>query len=173
MHRPRLKTRRDFIVVSGASAGFVCCGSLSKLSAQEGDVSTIIVDLSAIGVGQQIVVLWDNRRVFVRHRSPEEITRARTVPLSELKDPETDAQRAHNPEWIIVFGECTHVGCKPLEGLGDHGGWLCICHGSVFDVAGRVRSGPAATNLEIPPHRFLDSKTLEIGARVGNESPAD
>jgi ubiquinol-cytochrome c reductase iron-sulfur subunit len=73
-----------------------------------------------------------------------------------------------HPEWIVVIGVCTHAGCKPIEGLGKHGGWLCLCHGSDFDTSGRVRSGPALENLAIPPYGFVTPNTLRIGVSTNH-----
>ena len=130
--------------------------------------STVDVDLSKIAVGESLTVLWQGKPVFIRHRTAQEIEAARKVSLDTLKDPAPDSQRATKPEWLVVIGVCTHLGCIPLgqkatDPRGDYGGWLCPCHGSQFDTAGRVCKGPAPTNLEIPPYCFLDANTLQIG----------
>ena len=74
-------------------------------------------------------------------------------------DQETDAVRVQNPEWLVVMAICTHLGCVPISGAGDYGGWFCPCHGSHYDGSGRIRKGPAPLNLEVPPYKFEgDSK---------------
>jgi ubiquinol-cytochrome c reductase iron-sulfur subunit len=122
-----------------------------------------IVDLEKIPVGEQFDTTWQDRRVYIRHRTPVEIESARQADLAELPDPEPDSERVKDPAWLVVYGECTHAGCKPLGELGDYGGWLCMCHGSHFDASGRIRKGPARRNLEIPPYRFLEGDRLELG----------
>ncbi|MBL0942583.1 MAG: ubiquinol-cytochrome c reductase iron-sulfur subunit, partial [Alphaproteobacteria bacterium] len=115
-----------------------------------------------------ITVVWRGKPVFIRHRTPEEISQARTTPLNQLPDPAADETRAQKPEWLVVVGICTHLGCvplgqKPTETRGDYKGWFCPCHGSQYDISGRIRKGPAPKNLEVPPYTFLDSKTIRIG----------
>ena len=85
------------------------------------------------------------------------------VDLKELKDPQKDSERAKNPEWLVMVGVCTHLGCVPLGDKGDYKGWFCPCHGSHYDLSGRIRKGPAPTNLEIPKYEFVDSNTIKIG----------
>ena len=131
--------------------------------------STIDVDLSKIAVGESRTVLWQENPVFIRHRTPQEIQEAQQMP-DVLKDPETDSKRVEKPEWLVVIGVCTHLGCIPLgqkktDPRGSYGGWLCPCHGSQFDTSGRVCHGPAPTNLEIPPYRFINDTTLQIGKK--------
>lgn len=123
----------------------------------------IRVSLNDIERGEQLEVKWDRYPVFIRRRTEEEIRTARAVALSDLIDPEADDERVQNPEWLVVVGRCTHIGCKPAQRLGDYGGWYCFCHGSDFDTSGRVRRGPASRNLEVPPYRFIDDDTIEIG----------
>jgi ubiquinol-cytochrome c reductase iron-sulfur subunit len=130
--------------------------------------STIDVDLSKIAVGESLTVVWQGKPIFIRHRTPKEIEEAQNIPLQSLKDPVSDSGRVQKPEWLVVIGVCTHLGCIPLgqketDPRGQYGGWLCPCHGSQFDTAGRVCQGPAPTNLEIPPYRFLNGTTLQIG----------
>jgi ubiquinol-cytochrome c reductase iron-sulfur subunit len=103
--------------------------------------------------------------VFVRHRTPEEIRAARSVPMDELRDPEADEKRVQRDAWLIVVARCTHLGCLPSnEVKGDYGGWVCPCHGSLYDTSGRARGGPAPKNLEVPPYRFLSDTKVLIGA---------
>jgi ubiquinol-cytochrome c reductase iron-sulfur subunit len=104
----------------------------------------------------------------VRRRSAEEIKTAGAVALDQLIDPQGDADRTQKPEWLILLGVCTHLGCVPLgqkssEAKGEYGGWFCPCHGSHYDTSGRIRKGPAPRNLAVPPYRFLDDTKIKIG----------
>ena len=99
----------------------------------------------------------------MRHRTAKEIADARATPLSELKDPATDESRAQKPEWLIVVGICTHLGCVPLGHQGKYEGWFCPCHGSVYDTAGRIRQGPAPKNLVLPPYKYTSNTKITIG----------
>ena len=88
--------------------------------------------------------------------------------LDTLRDPEADAARVEKPEWLVVSGVCTHLGCvplgnKPTEPRGEWGGWFCPCHGSAFDTSGRIRQGPAPTNLPVPPYVFETDTSILIG----------
>ncbi len=132
-------------------------------------LATIEVDISAIAVGQMIVVSWQGKPIFIRHRTPDEIKDAKAVDLSSLYDPEDDAKRAPKPEWLILVGVCSHLGCVPIfDGTGsarqgEFGGWFCPCHGSQFDISGRIRKGPAPTNLPVPRYTFLTDTVIKIG----------
>ena len=108
------------------------------------------VDVSNVEKGQSITVLWRGKPVFIRRRTNEEIAKARDVNLEELKHPEKDEDRAKDPEWLVMLGVCTHLGCVPLGDKGEYGGWFCPCHGSHYDTSGRIRKGPAPTNKEVP-----------------------
>jgi ubiquinol-cytochrome c reductase iron-sulfur subunit len=123
------------------------------------------IDLSQIPVGQVVKLFWRGRLVFVRHRSEAEISDARNVRLDDLIDPQTDEARTRdgNAQWLVTFGNCTHLGCVPLGHQGPFNGWFCPCHGSVFDTSGRVRRGPAPKNLPIPPYAFLSPSQIRIG----------
>ena len=121
------------------------------------------VDLRPIAPGQSITVLWRGKPVFIRRRTPEEISEAKAVSLDELPDPQDDAARVKNPEWLVMVGICTHLGCIPLGQKGEYNGWFCPCHGSHYDTSGRIRKGPAPTNLEIPDYVFLNDNTIKIG----------
>jgi ubiquinol-cytochrome c reductase iron-sulfur subunit len=109
-------------------------------------------DLGGVAEGTTLTVKWRGKPVFIRHRTAEEIAREDAVALSSLKDPQADKDRAIDQEWLIVLGICTHLGCVPISGAGDFGGWFCPCHGSHYDISGRIRKGPAPKNLEIPPY---------------------
>ena len=138
---------------------------LSALSAS-GDVlaqAQVEVDLSAIPQGKSVVLKWRGKPIFIRHRTPEEIEEARTVALTELRDPQKDEERVQKAEWLVMLGICTHLGCVPIGESGDFGGWYCPCHGSHYDISGRIRKGPAPLNLEIPKYEFTEEEKIVIG----------
>lgn len=181
--------RRDFIHI--AATAFVGVGAAAALwpaidqmnpDATAVSLSTIEVDLSPIQEGQAITVMWRGKPVFVRNRTSEEVEAARSVDVSELKDPiarisgVTEERPATNDvltkegheSWLVAIGICTHLGCipsgqKPGSQRGAYGGWFCPCHGSSYDTAGRIRTGPAPTNLEIPPYEFLTDTRIRLG----------
>mmetsp|Transcript_43821 Transcript_43821/g.78658 ORF Transcript_43821/g.78658 Transcript_43821/m.78658 type:complete len:239 (-) Transcript_43821:307-1023(-) len=120
-------------------------------------------DIGAVGLGKTITVKWRGKPVFIRHRTPEEIQAEADVSLSSLRDEETDEDRTLQSQWLVVLGICTHLGCVPISGAGDYNGWFCPCHGSHYDVSGRIRKGPAPLNLEVPPYKFTDTTKILIG----------
>lgn len=133
-------------------------------------LSSIEVDLSPIQVGQTIKVKFQGVPVFIRHRTPADIEEARKVDLKDLKHPQSDEERVQkgHEQWLVMRGVCTHLGCVPLGGAGeyggpDNGGWFCPCHGSQYDTSGRIRTGPAPTNLEVPKYVFLSDNRIKIG----------
>lgn len=126
-------------------------------------LASLEVDLSGIEKGQTITVKWRGKPVFIRHRTENEVTSAQSVDTSSLRDPEPDNVRAQNPEWLVVVGVCTHLGCVPISNAGDYHGWFCPCHGSHYDVSGRIRKGPAPLNLEVPEYKFLEEEKVMIG----------
>ena len=167
---PGDETRRDFLyLATGAVAGLGALVATWPLIHQMNPARDVLalasteVDLSAIEVGQSITVVWRGKPVFVRRRTAQEIAEAEAVPLDELRDPQSDAERVQIPEWLIMVGVCTHLGCIPLGDSGDFGGWYCPCHASHYDTSGRVRKGPAPQNLIIPDYVFLDDTTVKIG----------
>jgi ubiquinol-cytochrome c reductase iron-sulfur subunit len=121
------------------------------------------MDVSGVAPGTQSIVKWQGKPVFVRHRTAGEISSARADDSVDLRDPQTDAQRTKKPELLVVLGVCTHLGCVPVFGAGDHKGWFCPCHGSHYDLSGRIRKGPAPLNLAVPEYEILDEKTILIG----------
>ena len=168
-------TRRDFInllvsttAVFGTAA--VAWPMISSLNPSQ-DVLALAsteVDISQIEVGQAITVKWRGKPVFIRHRTPEEIKAAEDTNIDTLRDPQADDQRVEKPEWLIVVGVCTHLGCvpqgqKPSERRGQFGGWFCPCHGSEYDTSGRIRRGPAPLNLEVPQYTFESDTLVKIG----------
>jgi len=165
-------TRRDFLfVATGAVAGVGAAATVWPLINQMNpDASTLALasiefDISNIPEGQSVTILWRGLPVFVRHRTPAEIAEAQAVPLSDLKDPATDEERTKegHEQWLIMISNCTHLGCVPVGDSGDFDGWFCPCHGSHYDTAGRIRKGPAPSNLVLPPYEFLSDTLVQIG----------
>ncbi|XP_019184682.1 PREDICTED: cytochrome b-c1 complex subunit Rieske-4, mitochondrial-like [Ipomoea nil] len=126
-------------------------------------LASIEVDLSSIEPGTTVTVKWRGKPVFIRRRTDDDINLANSVDVGSLRDPQQDIERVKNPEWLVVIGVCTHLGCIPLPNAGDFGGWFCPCHGSHYDISGRIRKGPAPYNLEVPTYTFLDENKLLIG----------
>jgi len=167
--------RRDFLVLAAGAMGAVGAASFvwplihsMNPSAEVLALSTTEVDLEPIQVGQAITIVWQGKPVFVRRRTAAEIATARQDDGADLPDPQSDADRAEKPEWLVLVGLCTHLGCIPLgqkatDPKGDYGGWFCPCHGSHYDTSGRIRRGPAPLNLELPPYQFLDNNKILIG----------
>jgi ubiquinol-cytochrome c reductase iron-sulfur subunit len=175
-------TRRDFIHIATGAAGaiglaFAAWPLIDQMN-PTGSVlalSTTEIDLSPIKAGQQVVFTWRSHPLFVRRRTPKEIDEVRAVPVSALIDPlarnanlpddapATDQNREVRSEWMILVGVCTHLGCTPTVFEGNYGGWLCHCHGSQYDVAGRVRRGPAPQNLLVPKYAFLSDTRVRVG----------
>jgi ubiquinol-cytochrome c reductase iron-sulfur subunit len=169
--------RRDFLNVAAVSfAGVGTVAALVPLIVQmspPADVlalASIEVDISKIIPGQGIKVSWRKQPVFVRNLTPKEIAEANAVKLSELRDPQTLAERTKpgKANWLITMGVCTHLGCVPLgisegENRGPYGGYFCPCHGSMYDTAARIRQGPAPKNLMVPDYKFLSPTTVQIG----------
>ena len=167
--------RRDFIVVAtnamlAVGAGAVAYPLIDQMNpaADTLALSSVEVDISSLEAGQAITIKWRGKPVFIRHRTPAEIAEAAAVDLAALRDPEADMARIQKPEYLIIQGICTHLGCVPLgqkigEVKGDWGGWFCPCHGSHYDTSGRIRKGPAPTNLEVPPYAFLSDSIVKIG----------
>ncbi|KAF8061277.1 hypothetical protein N665_1207s0016 [Sinapis alba] len=126
-------------------------------------LASLEVDLGSIEPGTTVTVKWRGKPVFIRRRTEDDIKLANSVDLGSLRDPQEDSVRVKNPEWLVVVGVCTHLGCIPLPNAGDYGGWFCPCHGSHYDISGRIRKGPAPYNLEVPTYSFLEENKLLIG----------
>ncbi|MCB2098268.1 MAG: ubiquinol-cytochrome c reductase iron-sulfur subunit [Parvularculaceae bacterium] len=180
-------TRRDFIhILAGATTVVGAVGVAVPLVHQMNPDASVLalstkeVDLSSLEVGQAIKVMWQGKPVFIRRRTGEEIKTVEETPLADLKDPVArndnlagkvdaeDKNRVINPDYIVVVGVCTHLGCVPLgtsqgEVRGDFGGWFCPCHGSHYDNSGRIRKGPAPENLLVPKYQFTTDTTIRIG----------
>ena len=176
-------SRRNFIYVATAAAGAVTTASAiwplidqMNPSADVQALSSIEVDVADVEPGSQITVKWLGKPVFIRRRTQEEIDEARSVDISTLPDPlsfnenkpDTDASDINRTldesgEWLVMVGVCTHLGCVPLAEAGDYNGWFCPCHGSHYDTSGRIRKGPAPTNMEVPKYEFVNANTIKIG----------
>jgi ubiquinol-cytochrome c reductase iron-sulfur subunit len=166
---PEDQSKRDFLVkataatsaVGAAAAAYPFISTLQPASNVKA-LASVEVDLSDIAEGEGKVILWRGKPVFIRHRTAQEIEQVKQDDTADLKDPQKDSERVKNEKWLIVIAVCTHLGCVPNDG-GNFEGWLCPCHGSQFDLSGRVRQGPAATNLEVPPYEFINETTIKIG----------
>ena len=169
--------RRDFINVAAVSfAGVGAAVAVLPLITQmnpPADVramASIEVDISKIATGQAIKTIWRKQPVFIRNLTPAEIQAANATPLSELRDPQSLADRTKpgKQNWLITLGVCTHLGCVPLgtgegENRGPFGGYFCPCHGSAYDTAARIRTGPAPLNLQVPEYEFKSDTVVQIG----------
>ena len=170
MEEDKKTNRRDFIFSASYALGAVGVGAavwplIDQMNpdASVKALASTEVDVSGVEKGQSITVLWRGKPVFIRRRTEEEIAKAKDVKLEDLPHPETDEDRAKNPEWLVMLGVCTHLGCVPLGDKGEYGGWFCPCHGSHYDTSGRIRRGPAPTNMEVPKYEFVNSNTIKIG----------
>ena len=169
------ETRRDFLLYAASALGVAGAATAAwpfihsmNPAADTLALASTDVDLAGVAEGQSITVTWRGKPVFIRHRTPSEIEAARNVDVKELRDPQTDAQRVQKPEWLIMVGVCTHLGCIPLgqkatDPKGEFGGWFCPCHGSQYDTSGRIRKGPAPLNLAVPTYSFLTDSSVHIG----------
>jgi ubiquinol-cytochrome c reductase iron-sulfur subunit len=169
--------RRDFINVAAVSfAGVGVVATVLPLINQMNPPADVLalasteVDISKIQPGQAIKTVWRKQPVFVRNLTPQEIQAANRVPLGELRDPQTLAERTKpgKQNWLITLGVCTHLGCVPLgtgegENRGEFGGYFCPCHGSHYDTAARIRKGPAPLNLTVPDYEFASDTVVRIG----------
>lgn len=126
-------------------------------------LAKIEIKLDEIPEGKSVTFKWRGKPLFIRHRTAEEISVEQSVALSTLRDAEHDNQRTQKPEWLVVLGVCTHLGCVPIANAGDFGGYYCPCHGSHYDASGRIRKGPAPLNLEVPPYEFPQDGLLIVG----------
>ena len=167
--------RRSFLQLSTISLGAIGTASfiwpfLKSMNPAEDTLAlgTTEVDISEIEVGSSITVKWRGKPVFIRKRTQQEIQEAKEVKMADLKDPVKDTDRVKKDEWLVLVGICTHLGCVPLgqkisDIKGEYNGWYCPCHGSHYDSSGRIRKGPAPTNLDVPPYSFLNDTTIRIG----------
>ena len=170
-------TRRDFLMLATGAMGTVGVASViwpfvdsMNPAADVLSQATVDVEIKTIQPGQATTIMWQGKPVFIRRRTPDEITKVRAVVDKDMIDPQQDQSRVlqGKDEWLIVVGICTHLGCVPVgqkmtDNRGEYGGWLCPCHGSEYDASGRVRRGPAPKNLTVPPYVFLNDNTIRIG----------
>ncbi|KAI9726772.1 MAG: hsp70 nucleotide exchange factor fes1 [Chrysothrix sp. TS-e1954] len=143
-------TIQDFLVNMSASADVLAQAKVE-------------IDLAAIPEGKNVIIKWRGKPVFIRHRTDSEIKEAEKTKWESLRDPQPDSERVQKPEWLIMLGVCTHLGCVPIGESGDFGGWFCPCHGSHYDISGRARKGPAPLNLEVPAYSFPTEESVIIG----------
>jgi len=168
-------SRRDFLYLATGAVGAVGVAAAAwpfidsmNPAADTLALASIDVDLGPIAEGQSITVTWRGKPVFIRHRTGAEIEEAKAVGIGELRDPEPDAKRVQKPQWLVVLGVCTHLGCvplgqKPTDPKGEFNGWFCPCHGSHYDTSGRIRKGPAPANLLVPQYAFLSDTQIRLG----------
>lgn len=163
---PEDTSRRDFIVkitwaVGGAGAAAAAWPFIASMNPTPAVIArgSAEVSLDGIATGEMKTISWRGKPVFVLHRTPEQIEAMGASRGSDI-DPEADSQRVKEPQWLVLIGLCTHLGCVPDR---RQDGWFCPCHGSVFDNSGRVVKGPAPRNLDLPPYKFVAADKLVIG----------
>jgi len=174
-HEERDDSKRDFLLYSTVAVGAVGAVAatwpfISSMNPSK-DVLALAkteLDLSSLEEGQSITAIWRGKPVFIRKRTAKEIASVKMTKLADLKDPQSDNDRVQKPEWLVLVGICTHLGCIPSgqkggDVKGDFNGWFCPCHGSHYDISGRIRKGPAPKNLEIPPYKFTGEANIVIG----------
>ncbi|CAF9929403.1 MAG: hsp70 nucleotide exchange factor fes1 [Gomphillus americanus] len=170
--KPELSNRMFQYFLAGTFGGLAAVGAKSTVQdflvnmSASADVlaqAKVEIDLTQIPEGKNIIVKWRGKPVFIRHRTEDEIKDAEGVKIESLRDPQKDEDRVKKPEWLVMLGVCTHLGCVPIGEAGDFGGWFCPCHGSHYDVSGRIRKGPAPLNLEIPAYDFPEDGLVVIG----------
>ena len=169
------ESRRDFLYLSSITVGGIGAATfmwpfIKSMNPAEDTLAlgTTEVDISNINEGQSITVKWRGKPVFIRKRTQSEINEANSVNIASLKDPINDLERVQKPEWLVLIGVCTHLGCVPLgqkssDTKGEYNGWFCPCHGSHYDTSGRIRKGPAPDNLSVPPYKFISDTKILIG----------
>ncbi len=186
------RNRRHFLsiatgVTGVAGAAFVAwpfLASLKPSARAQALGAPVEVAIGAMQPGEMVRVVWRGKVVYVLKRS-EEMLASLSMNIGDLRDPNSEVvdqqpeyaaneTRSLRPEFLVVEGVCTHLGCAPLQDFEVrpsedwNGGFFCPCHGSKFDLAGRVWAGvPAPTNLVVPPHRFLNDDLILIGQDTG------
>jgi ubiquinol-cytochrome c reductase iron-sulfur subunit len=172
-------TRRDFLFLTAGAMGAVAVGTAAwplvdsmNPAADTLALATTEADLSTIQPGQILNVVWQGKPVFIRRRTQEDIASIRAEKWESLRDPQSDEARVQKgrDEWLVLVGVCTHLGCipkgsKPMEPKGEYGGWFCPCHGSHYDLSGRIRKGPAPKNLPVPDYTFKTDTLIVIGEK--------
>merc|ERR1711997_131165 len=152
--------------VTGAYAATHTVNTLVNSMSATADVlamAKIEINLADIPEGKSMTFKWRGKPLFIRHRTTDEIDTEEAVDISTLRDPEKDSDRAQRPEFLVIIGVCTHLGCVPIANAGEFGGYYCPCHGSHYDASGRIRKGPAPMNLEVPVYEFPEENLLVVG----------
>jgi len=126
-------------------------------------LAKIEIKLADIPEGKNMTFKWRGKPLFIRHRTAAEIETECSVDPATLRDPQADEERVKDPEWLVILGVCTHLGCVPIANAGEFGGYYCPCHGSHYDASGRIRKGPAPLNLEVPYYEFPEEGMLVVG----------
>ena len=135
--------------------------ALAKIEIKLGDIpegeiieeNIALLRNSLIFSGKNMTFKWRGKPLFIRHRTAAEIEAEVACDPATLRDPQSDAERVKDPEWLVILGVCTHLGCVPIANAGEFGGYYCPCHGSHYDASGRIRKGPAPLNLEVSQSR--------------------
>ena len=171
--KPQDPEKRDFMVLSasalacaGAALAAVPLVSSMNPAKDVKALSSIEVDVSRLQAGEEMKVKWRGKPVFIKRRTKEQLAETRAVDVATLPDPQSDQDRVikGEDEYLVVIGVCTHLGCVPLgKESGDYKGWFCPCHGSHYDISGRIRKGPAPKNLVVPQYSFVSDKVIKIG----------
>lgn len=173
----RAASRRDFLFLVGGAFGAFGAGAVvwplidsMNPAADTLAASTVEVDIAPVQTGQAITVKYRGSPVFIRNRTKKEIEEAEAANNAPMPDPQRDQARVQKPNWLVMVGVCTHLGCIPKgqkagDYKGQYGGWYCPCHGSHYDTSGRIRKGPAPTNLAIPDYRFLNDSRIMLGQK--------
>jgi ubiquinol-cytochrome c reductase iron-sulfur subunit len=165
-------SRRDFIHIAAVAAAAGGAAAVvwpfidqMNPSADTLALASVEFDLTKVMEGQSLTIKWRGKPLFIRNRTPKEVAAARKDDHAAMKDPATDASRVKpgKEQWLVLIGNCTHLGCVPTFGGGEYGGWFCPCHGSVYDTSGRIRKGPAPLNLVVPEYAFLSDTKVKIG----------
>lgn len=191
--------RRDFLhiatgamaAVGAALAAWPFIDQMNPSAAVLAAGAPMSIDLSKIEPGQQIVVMWRSKPIFIVHRTPAILAELKSPSLlGRLRDPQSEEHqqpayadnwsRSLKPDYLVLVGICTHLGCipefhpnpgEPSLGANWPGGYFCPCHGSRYDLAGRVFQGvPAPLNLPVPPYHFANDTTLIIGENPPGQS---
>jgi len=126
-------------------------------------MAKIEIKLGDIPEGKNMTFKWRGKPLFIRHRTAQEIENEVSIDPATLRDPQHDNERTKDPEWLVILGVCTHLGCVPIANAGEFGGYYCPCHGSHYDASGRIRKGPAPLNLEVPYYEFPEEGLLVVG----------
>lgn len=161
-------SRRDFLKLATGALAAVGAGAsvvpFARSMSPAADIAaqrTAAVDISDIALGDQLLAVWQGKPIFIVQRTEEMIQQARSnVPR---RDPQRDEDRVIRPEWLVLIGICTHLGCVPTWKPEETQGWHCACHGSFYDFSGRILRGPAPRNLEVPPYKFETDTEILIG----------